>query len=116
MMPVALSYGIGYSDFWGMTLREIKEFLEYCTKKEKVLLDRKEKHELTCAVATAYYSGYFGRVRNFPSSLERAFPKLFGLTEDGCIPAENWQAGLEQMHRIAAQHNAAWKKKGGEQR
>ena len=114
MMPAALSYGVGYSEFWNMTFREIKDFLDFSVKKEKAFLERKEKHSLMCAATTAYYSGYYSRVRNFPSSLERAFPKLFGLTDDGCIPVENWQAGLEQMHRIAAQHNAAWKKKGGD--
>jgi hypothetical protein len=114
MMPAALSYGIGYSEFWNMTYREIKDFLDFSVKKGKAFLERKEKHSLMCAATTAYYSGYYSRVRNFPSSLEKAFPKLFGLTDDGCIPVENWQAGLEQMHRIAAQHNAAWKKKGGD--
>jgi hypothetical protein len=114
MMPAALGYGISYSDFWGMTLREIRDFLKFSADKEKTLIERREKNDLICAATTAYYAGYFGRVKNFPSSLEKAFPKLFGLTEDGLIPAENWQAGLEQMKRIAAQHNAAFKKKGGE--
>lgn len=82
-------------------------------EKEKALLERREKHELICAATTAYYAGYFGRVKNFPSTLERAFPVLFGLTSEGHIPVENWQAGLERMKNIAAQHNAAWKKKGG---
>lgn len=110
-MPSVLSYGVSYSDFWHMTLREITDFLKFSAEKEKKLLERKEKHELVCAATTAYYAGYFNRTKSFPTSLESAFPKLFGLTEQGAIPVENWQAGLAQMHAIAAQHNAEWDRK-----
>ena len=113
MMPAVLASGIAYSDFWLMTLREIRDCFKHVTEKEKTLLERREKHELICAATTAYYAGYYSRVRDFPDNLEMAFPKLFGLTENGRVPIEDWRLGKEKMMAMMIRHNSKCEKKGG---
>lgn len=115
-MPAILNNGISYSDFWQMTIREIRDFSEFIIKKEKcqrecekILVERQEKHDLFCAAMSAYYSALYGRIQPnyFPNTIAQAFPKLFGLDENGQIPAENWQAGKERMLAILERHNSA---------
>lgn len=103
-MPAVLSYGVSYSDFWQMTLREIRDCIKYATEKEKALLERKEKHGFMCAAFSAFFSGYYSRVSTFPSSLSEAFPSLFSLseeenkTDDGADPGERAFLMWAMMH------------------
>ena len=106
MLPLALSYGISYHDYWEMTIREISGYIKQQSQKEKALLERREKHELICAAYTAYHAGYFSRVRTFPSTLSEAFPNLFEEPE----AEQSADAGERAFLAWAALHNARLRK------
>lgn len=100
MLPAALYAGISYSDFWQMTLGEIKTFFKYAYKMER----EKSDNEQRIAAFTAYYSGVYSQYKP-PRTLTRAFPSLFGRTSDGNIKAENWRESQKALQQIAKNFN-----------
>lgn len=99
MLPAAVSAGVSVSDFRNMTVGEIASVLRYAGEKEEA----RQRGEMINSAFVAYYGGAYSRTDiKLPSTIKRAFPGLFGRTEDGQISAENWQesyAALEQFGR-----------------
>ena len=71
--------------------------------------EAKQKAALINAAFSAFYGAYFSRVKRFPSSMEEAFPSLFGRTSSGGIPASDWRRAKAEMEKIRLAHNASIK-------
>ena len=105
-MPETVLSGVSVTDFWKLTPGELIRLIESINKRRA----EREKHEIRCALYSAYYGAGLSRASRFPKSITQAFPELFGRTEDGQIKAENWRESEAAMHRIAAKYNRG---KGG---
>ena len=71
-----------------------------------------DKYRLQLTLMSGFYSGYFSRVKHFPSSVTKAFPEAFDRTATGGISVNNPDAGFAALSRIAANFN----KKRGEKK
>lgn len=113
-MPVVLSAGVSFSDYRNMTLGEIKNVVEYNSKKNKSEAEyeaekwRALRRELA---AFSYNIAVLSRSK-LPDSVQAAFPKLFGRTEDGGIPADNWQACKAEMGKFRAAFRQSNRQRG----
>ena len=92
--------GISYGDIMRLTPGELITTAGYIDKKNA----EREKHELMCAIYTAYYGAGLSRASRFPRRITDVFPELFGRTEDGQIRAENWRESEAAMRRIAQRY------------
>ncbi|MCM1335309.1 MAG: hypothetical protein NC237_09685 [Eubacterium sp.] len=66
--------------------------------------ERRESETMIRAAAfSAYHAAYLSRVKAsaFPRSVVKAFPTLFGRSESGNIPVENWRESKRAMARFA---------------
>jgi hypothetical protein len=86
-----------------MTIGEIQDTLEFYNKREEVLLNVNMQR----SAFIAYYGGAYSRQGvKLPSTIQKAFPSLFGRTDDGQIKAENWQESERALRQIAARFNS----------
>lgn len=104
-MPFAIMAGVSYSDYWKMTIGEIKRVVMRYSERSSTEAETK----LKLAAFTAYNTACCVRTRTLPSSIEHTFPTLFGRTAEGGIKAENWQEGKQAMERIAQMYNSRGK-------
>lgn len=76
---------------------------------------REREAAMQTAAFSAYHAAYFSRVKAsaFPRSVIKAFPTLFGRSESGNIPAENWRESKRAMARFAEAYRGTFQ--GGEE-
>lgn len=104
-MPVAIMAGVSYSDYWKMTIGEIRRVVQRYSEYVSAETDMKSK----LAAFIAYNTACCVRTRALPSSIEQTFPALFGRTAEGGIKVENWQEGKRAMERIVQMYNSRGK-------
>lgn len=109
-MPILLTKGISYSDFCQLTYGEMNTIAKKLMEEH----EREEKSRMQNIACVSFFTAKFVRMEGqLPSTPAEIFPSLFGFTHDGKIPVENWQAGKERMKMLAAQMNARFERKGG---
>ena len=84
-----------------MSPGEIRAFLDTAAEREA----NRSKNDAINAAAIAYNSAALNRCVRMPETLQRAFPKLFGHTEDGQVLAENWQESERAMRKWAERYS-----------
>lgn len=99
---MAIKAGISFAEFWEMTYREIKSVVEFYRSDA----EEQEKNSIKRAAFTAYHTACLVRTKSIPSSIESAFPKLFGRTAEGGVFTSDWRESKRTMARFAEQHNA----------
>ena len=90
-----------------MTPNEIERVLSFAAEKAAA----EKKDAVINALLTAYHAGGFSRCKDFPDSLDKAFPELFGKSKDGGVKADNWRQAKAAMAARVAAFNAAKKNK-----
>ena len=97
--------GVGYSDYWKMTIGEMRRVAKHYSD----YMNAKTEMQLKLSAFVAYNTARCSRAKSLPSSIEHTFPTLFGRTAEGGIKAENWQEGKQAMERIAQMYNSRGK-------
>lgn len=88
-----------------MTLNEVSSVIKAYQEQENA----RQKNETLNFANSAYVCAYLCRVKRFPN-IEEVFPALFGRTESGGIPADDWKRAKAEMEKIRLAHNALIKK------
>jgi hypothetical protein len=108
-MPVLLTNGVSYSDFWRLTYGEMTVIAKRLAENH----EKEEKKRMQNIACVSFFTAKLIRAEgSLPDSPAGVFPGLFGLTNDGKIPVENWEAGKERMKMLAEKINSSLKKKG----
>ena len=84
-----------------MTPEEIRTFLDAASERAA----NRNRNDAINAAAIAYNSASLNRCAHIPETVQRAFPALFGHTEDGQILAENWQESERAMRKWAERYS-----------
>jgi hypothetical protein len=95
-MPMIIDFGVSYSEFWTMTIGEIRKIKEYADKKETERIDAETK----ITACNAYWTACLSRAKRFPESVVKAFPEIFGRTRSGGVSVQNWREGKAEMAKI----------------